>query len=316
MLQTAVAKPWPIVVAIGTASAWGLFWMPLRAFRDMGLPAAWATLMQFAVPLAVLLPAALWRVVRGKPTGVGQFVTGLLLGGSFALYSDGLLLTQVARVLILFYVTPVWSTLLEITIMRRSLDRSRILALVFGFGGLVAILGGTTFIPMPHNLGDAMALAAGLFWAIGTMRVRKTEGNMAIFEHIFSFFLYGGIVALLVALLPIEQFGPMPSLAILSSVFPWLLLTALGFLIPVMTGLLWSSQKIDPGRLGIFLQMEVVVGITSAAALSNEPFGPSEIAGTILVLSAGFVDVVGGQRHSGDRLSAASGPSRSLENKG
>ena len=281
----------------------------------MGLPAAWATLMQFVVPLAVLLPAALWRAGRGKSTGVSQFDTGLLLGGSFALYSDGLLLTQVARVLILFYVTPVWSTLLEMAVMRRRLDRSRIIALWLGFGGLVAILGGKTFVPVPNNLGDAMALFAGVIWAIGTMRVRQTGPNTAIFQHLFSFFLYGGVVALLIALLPIEQISPLPGVATLLSLLPWLLLTAVGFLIPVMAGLLWGSQKIDPGRLGILLQMEVVVGIISAAALSTEAFGASEIMGTILVIAAGFVDVVGGQRRSGNETASMLATRRSVDKK-
>jgi drug/metabolite transporter (DMT)-like permease len=294
--EVAVVKPWPVVVVVVAASAWGLYWIPIRAFRDMGLPAAWAALMQFALPLVVLTPVALWRAGRGKSSGIGQFDTGLLLGGSFALYSDGLLLTQVAHVLILFYVTPLWSTLLEIAVMRLRLDRSRIFALGLGFGGLVVILAGKTFLPIPRNLGDAMALLAGIIWAIGTMRVRQGGPNTAIFQHLFSFFLYGGVVALLITLLPIEEIGPAPDLATLSSSLPWLLLTAVGFLIPVMAGLLWGSQKIDPGRLGILLQMEVVVGITSAAALSQEAFGTSEILGATLVVAAGLVDVVGGQK--------------------
>ncbi|MEZ5789917.1 MAG: hypothetical protein R3D34_03670 [Nitratireductor sp.] len=72
-------------------------------------------------------------------------------------------------------------------------------------------------------------------------------------------------------------------------------------MIPVMWGLLWGSKHIDAGRLGILLQMEAVVGIGSAALLTDEPFGFVEITGTMLVVGAGVVDVLGG-RPKRDRL--------------
>ena len=49
----------------------------------------------------------------------------------------------------------------------------------------------------------------------------------------------------------------------------------------------------DPGRLGILLQMEAVVGIGSAALLTDEPFGVVEVLGTVLVVAAGVADIVG-----------------------
>jgi drug/metabolite transporter (DMT)-like permease len=75
-------------------------------------------------------------------------------------------------------------------------------------------------------------------------------------------------------------------------IVPWLVLLALVFLVPVMCALIWGSQRIDPGRLGIILQLEAVVGIVSAALLTNEPFGIAEIVGTIMVVGAGSTDVL------------------------
>ena len=147
-----------------------LFWIPLRAFEAAGLAAGWATLGQFVFPLLVLLPFAVQRVVIGRPTGAGDVLTGLFVGGSFALYFDSLLLTDVARALILFYITPAWSTLLEIVFMRRSLTKARLLALVLGFSGLLVILGGRSGVPVPQNLGDTMALISGMIFALGTLR--------------------------------------------------------------------------------------------------------------------------------------------------
>lgn len=285
----------PIIVVIVSASLWGLFWLPLRAFEDMGLSASWATLGQFVAPVLLLIPFAVRRAFRGRPTGLRQAAIGLLIGGAFALYAESLLLTEVARALILFYVTPVWSTLLEVTVLRHRFTRARALALVLGLAGLLVILGGRTGIPLPQNIGDVMALLSGVLWAIGSLRVRQA-GEAGMFEHLFSFFFYGGLLALALALLPVEAFGAPPDLAVLSSVAPWLVVTAIFFLIPVMWGILWGAQHLDPGRLGILLQLEAIVGILSAAVLTDEPFGLVEILGAVLVIGAGVTEVLGGQR--------------------
>ncbi len=293
----ASSQRWAVPVVVLAASAWGLFWLPLRAFEDAGLSAGWATLAQFATPVLVLVPAALWRFVRGRTTGIGEPAKGLLLGGAVALYAESVLLTEVARALILFYVTPVWSTLLEIAFMGRRLSAARAVALTLGLAGLLTILGGKTGVPLPRNLGDAMALLSGMIWAVGSMRVRTAPGS-GIFETVFAFFLYGSAVALAVALLPIAAVGTAPAWAELKPLLPWLLLAAIGFLIPVMWGLLWGAAHIDPGRLGILLQLEAVIGIGSAALLTDEPFGWVEALGTVLVISAGLVDVFGGRSSS------------------
>jgi drug/metabolite transporter (DMT)-like permease len=282
----------PIIITIIAASAWGLFWLPLRAFEENGLDAGWATLAIFATPVLLLMPLVLLRMTRNLPTGVGNATTGLLVGGAVALYSESVLHTDVARALILFYVTPVWSTILETTLLKRRLTASRIMALVFGLGGLVTILGGRTGVPVPQNVGDTLALLAGLVWACGSLQVRANP-SVGIVETVFSFFLYGSLAALVIALLPFEAKTQPPTWAELERLLPWLALAAAGFMIPVMWGLLWGSKHIDAGRLGILLQMEAVVGIGSAALLTDEPFGLVEITGTLLVVGAGVVDVLG-----------------------
>ncbi len=67
---------------------------------------------------------------------------------------------------------------------------------------------------------------------------------------------------------------------------------AVGILIPAMWGLYWGSRFVDPGRLGILLQIEALVGIGSAALFAAETFGYREAVGSILVISAGLIEVL------------------------
>jgi drug/metabolite transporter (DMT)-like permease len=100
-------------------------------------------------------------------------------------------------------------------------------------------------------------------------------------------------VAVSFTLLPLAELGTPPSFALVVTLAPWLLLAAAGFLIPVMWGIYWGSRNVDPGRLGILLQIEAVAGITSAALLAGEPFGAPQAIGAVLVIGAGLVEVIG-----------------------
>ncbi len=287
---------WPSVALVIAALAWGMFWLPLRAFEEAGLSAGWASVAQFVFPTALLAPLALWFRLRGRATGVARVFSGLCLGGAFALYADSLLLTEVARTLILFYVTPAWSTLLEIVFMGRRLTAARALAVVLGLAGLYVILGGDGGLPLPRNAGDWMALLSGILWAVGTLRLRLAGESASDFENVFGFFVYGALCALSLTLLPLPGLGTMPDAEQALRFLPWLLLVSVGFLIPVMFGLLWGSRQIDPGRVGILLQMEAICGILSAAALTDERFGWIEGIGAVLVLSAALVEILGNRR--------------------
>lgn len=285
-----------LVVAIASA-AWGLFWIPLRAFENYGLGPAWATLTQFLAPFAILVPFAVVRLVRKQPTGIQQYRTGLLIGAAVALYLESLLLTDVARALILFYAMPAWGTILEVALMGRPLTRWRVISLLLSLAGMLIILGVGDPRSFSMNLGDLMALLSGILFAYGAMRVRQAP-ETTVFEQIFAFFLYGSLAALALAMLPLAALGQPPAVEELIELAPWIILVAAGFLIPVMWGIYWGSRQVDPGRLGILLQIEAVVGIGSAALFAGEPFGIRQAIGAVLVISAGVVEVIGNRKNT------------------
>lgn len=279
-----------IIVAIA-AAIWGLFWIPLRAFEYHGLAPAWVILSQFIAPLAFIVPFAIQRLLRKQFTGIEQYGTGLLVGGGVVMYCESLLLTDVVRSLILFYAMPAWGTLVEVALMGRQFTLWRGLALILSLSGLLTILGLGDALSLSMNIGDLLALLSGIVFTFGAMRVRQTL-ETSVFEQVFAFFFFGSIVALGFSLLPLAALGQPPAFEQLITLTPWIVLMAVGILIPAMWGLYWGSRYVDPGRLGILLQLEAVVGISSAALLAGEPFGSREAIGAVLVISAGLIEVV------------------------
>ena len=68
----------------------------------------------------LLLPIAIWKGVKRKSTGFELPLTGLLLGGGFVCYALSFLLTDVVRALILFYMSPIWTTIFETLFLKKK----------------------------------------------------------------------------------------------------------------------------------------------------------------------------------------------------
>ena len=78
-------RPHAEIVVLAASAAWGLFWVPLRAFERRGLEPAFVTLAQFLTPLVIMAPFAVARLLRKQPAGFSQYRSGLLIGGAVAL---------------------------------------------------------------------------------------------------------------------------------------------------------------------------------------------------------------------------------------
>ena len=66
--------------------------------------------------------------------------------------------------------------------------------------------------------------------------------------------------------------------------------------IPTTAIIFWSPPKIGTGVFGILILSELVVGVISAALLTDEAFGWPQILGTAMILSAGILEVVANTR--------------------
>lgn len=270
---------------------WGLFWLPFRVLGEAGFAGGWASLVFYLGSMIVLIPFAIARRRRLRAAGIGLVFTGAVAGAAFSLYATALLLTEVVRVLLLFYLTPVWGTLLGWILLGERITRYRGAALVLGLAGLLVILGIEDGFPMPRNAGDWMALLAGMAWAWGSLRIYM-QPEVEAFETTFAFFAGGLLVTAVVAFLPLQANELSPAISMLAAAWPWLVLLIGVFGIPPVLMTLWGAARLTPGRVGILLMGEVAVGIVSAALWSGEPFGLREVVGATLIVGAAVVELM------------------------
>jgi len=268
---------------------WGLFWLLLRAFEDYGFTGAWPGLVVYCVCFILLLPFLPRRWHRLKAKAGTIFVMGLFMGTAFALYAASLIMTEVVRTLLLFYLTPVWSTLLGIFLLGERVTFGRVTALALGFMGLLVVLGLGEGFPWPRNLGDTFGLAAGMFWSYGTVKLFQDK-TVGTYELVLVFVVGGAAVLGFAVLFGGAVFGSAPSLNEFRNALPLMLLAGI-YTLPMFFLTIWPAKLISPARVGILLMGEVVVGVGSAALLSGEPFGLREAFGTLLILSAAAVEI-------------------------
>ena len=273
------------------AGMWGLFWIPQRALEAGGLTGGWATISQMVIPFVMLLPISLWRLYKGQSFGLEYPLIGLLFGGGIACYANSFLLTDVVRALILFYITPVWTTLFEIVFLRQIPRFYRYITLVLALSGVWIVFGQEGVIPLPHNSGDWIALLGGILIAASAVRmeIKKPEG---IYPILFSFFFYGGLFTLIQSYFLSDYLGDAPSIESWVAMMPWLILIAILFHIPTNIVILGAPSRIGAGIFSIIILFEIVVGTFSAAVLTDELIGWREILGSSFIIFAGLTEII------------------------
>ncbi len=271
---------------------WGLYWIPVRYFVDQGLEGPWPGIVMYAAALFALTPV-LWRAHKTLFKDWKALAqSGVFTGAAFSLFTISLVYTDVVRSILLFYLTPIWGTMLGYFFLKERLSPTRMLGLLCGLGGMFVVLGGEQGFPWPRNTGDWLALISGMTWALGTLGLYRAS-SVSVPGQVFAF-LTGALILSLVSV----PFGgglhsPIDQAETALSVLPVALLSVL-YTLPMIFLTIWPATQLTPARVGLLLMSEVVVGLLSAAMLSGEPFGVRELVGASLIVTAAFLEIVRG----------------------
>jgi len=282
------------------STLWGLYWLPLRLLEQAGLAGLWAIVLIYLGATATLLVLArqeLRSLRRFLAPMLGIGVTAAISGIAFSL---GVIQGEVARVLILFYLSPVWSVVLARVVLREPLARVTIPAVMLALvGAMMMLLSGDDSVWRGFGPADLLGLLAGFAFALTNVQLRGARTLPARLKNLAACYLVPPL-ATVVALV-----AGTPVVAPLSGV-----LASLG------VGLLWMSTMIAAVQYGVshlplqrssvLLLFELIVGAVSAALIAGEALGPSEVLGGVCIVLAGLAVV--GLRPIADRDGAGKTP--------
>ena len=279
------------IACVYSGVAWGLSWIPLRWLESIGVEGPWIGVVFFALQLCVVAPIAF---VRSKSIVVGSpdfHITTFFAGAGIAFYVIAVVYTNVIHAILLFYLTPIWSTFLARAVLKEPITNLRMIAIALGISGMLVIFKIDHEFTMTLRLGDFFALLSGFMWAVAAVRLRTDTRNDS-FELCYGFYLWGTLVCLIGALLPFGVMFNSPDLVALMPNLAWLLSFVLIIAFPGVLAAMWGPKFVDPGLVGILFMSEVVVGSITVAAWAGEPFGAREVLGIVLISSAGLLESI------------------------
>ena len=271
-----------LLIIFLASSFWGVLWVPMRHIEAMGLSGLWVVVLFHFLPAFAMLPL----IVRTAPSSGSDWrraaVAGTLMGAGFALYALGLVVASVTKTVILFYMTPIWSTVIAYFVLRERAGWGRWLAIAAALVGC-ALVTGVSRDELRFDPGDLLGLLSGLFWALGSVMIRRYDGLN--FVHVsFLQYLFGGIMALLAAL---YLGDPIPQLnAFLQAISPAFLASVVVFL-PSVLLIFRIMQYVSPGLVGILMLSEALVAAVSAAFWLGETLSSTQWIGVSAILTTG-----------------------------
>lgn len=272
----------PAISLLIGASLWGIIWYPLRLLEAGGLSGLWLTFLLYASALAASLPRS-HAGLRELWHAPGLAVTLMIAAGwtniAFVLaVLDG----NILRVLLLFYLSPLWTVLLGRVVLGERLARRSAASLALALSGVVTMLWNPALgWPWPEHATDWLALSSGLCFALSNVVVRKAEG-LSIVAKAAGVWL--GVVVLAGGIILFSSLPP-PAVA------PAVILGALGL---GLCGILFMTVLLQYGvthmpvqRSAVIMLFELVVGALSQQLLTDEIVTVREwLGGALIVLGA------------------------------
>ena len=268
------------------ALVWGLIWYPYRVLQDAGVSGTVATLMTYllAMVFGVFLLPRLWR----ERSTLGWWALILVLSAGWANlgYVLGMLHGEVMRVLLLFYLAPVWTILFSYWLLGERLNRYGYAVVVLSLGGALIMLWEPGFgQPVPQSISEWLGLSAGIGFALSNVTSRRAV-HLSVEVKAFSLWL-GTAFLTLPFLLWQGSFLEQVSMI---SVNSWVILALLGLvLFATSFAVQFGVTHLPANRAVVLFMFELVVAAFSSYFLADESMGLREWAGALLIVSASLL---------------------------
>jgi drug/metabolite transporter (DMT)-like permease len=280
----------PVLALVFNAFVWGVSWWPFRQLEQRGLHPLWATALIY---LMAVLFISLWRPRSWQQLwrAPALWVLVLASGTTNAAFNWGVTIGDVVRVVLLFYLMPLWAVLLARLLLGERLT------LLAGARVALALTGAATVLwpagggwPLPHTLAEVLGVLGGFAFALNNVMLRH-QAHQPELARALAMFVGGAAVAgaLAFALGTMALVPPPPPPAL-----PWLGgALALGalFLLSNLT-LQYGAARLRANATAVIMVIEVLFASVSAVALGAGQLSLPLVAGGLLIVSAALLAVL------------------------
>ena len=279
------------------ALVWGASWWPFRRLHEMGLHPLWATVLIYfiAVILIVALrPKALLEVLRAP----SLWVLVLAAGSTNATFNWGVVIGDVVRVVLLFYLMPLWSVLLARVLLKETITTAAALRVALALVGAAVVLWpdqplSWQSLPLPRSLPDWLGVVGGFSFALNNVMLRR-EAHRSEESRALAMFGGGMLVAGALAwMLAVGGQVPWPPTPAPS----WMLLALLMSVLFIVGNLAlqYGAARLSANVTAVVLVSEVVVASGTAVAFGAGTLNAQLLVGGCLIVLASVLSALQSQ---------------------
>ena len=285
----------PALAVLASTLLWGTIWIPVRQLNGIGWAQDLVIPASCVIAAIAMLPYLHLKRQWLEITGTRVWVLGLVFAIGMGMYMEALVRGNVARVVLLFYLMPVWAAIFGRVINGDQITFRRLSGIVLGLSGMAVIFYDGSGIPLPSGVSDYMALLSGIVWAWAFTYLDRVPTTTSTTGQVFCSMATIGPIFYMLSLLPGSRLsetvgglsnGPLPAEI-------WLASLGLVWLLPAVALTLFGAGRLQSSQVAIFLMLEVAISLASAALLLDEPFGMREMIGATLIISASFTEFTG-----------------------
>ena len=272
-----------VIALLYSASLWGLIWYPLRLLDDAGLSGVWSSLIMYLAAAVLVIPFCYQSRHEIRPNLARLSTLGLAAGITNVVFVVALIEGEVMRVMLLFYLSPLWTVLLGRWYLGEKLSPlAWLMFAVAMVGAMVMLWDSESGKPWPQVRADWLALIAGLGFSVNNVLARRL-GTVTMALRIGV--VWWGVVFVALAALLWQQ----ASIPIASSGAWWgaILLGLIG--VATMTvAVMYGLARMPVYRSSVIMLFELIVAAIAAWWLTNEVMTGREWFGGCLILLAAY----------------------------
>ena len=269
-----------------SSGVWGVPYLFIRVAVDAGVPPAFIAWARVALAAALLLPFALrrgaLRGLRGRSGAIAAYAA-CEIAVPFVLIAMGERYISSSLTAILIATMPLFVALLSLRLSTADQPTGlRLLGLVIGLGGVVALLGVDVAGRPTELLGAALVLVATLGYAAAPIIVSRRLADLDPLGPVAA-----SLTVSAIALLPAVLARPpqaIPASALWAIAVLGVVCTALGLVV-----FFQLIAEAGPSRASVITYINPLVAVLLGLVVLDEHLGAMSVAGLALILGGSWL---------------------------
>jgi drug/metabolite transporter (DMT)-like permease len=271
--------PLALVVA---ATTWGLVWYPYRLLEQAGLTGSVASVLTYLVAVPPLLLFALRRRLADPEERGLLIALALSAGWTNLAYVLAVIHGEVVRVMLLFYLAPLWTVPFARLLLNEHAGRIAWLVIVLALAGAWVMLAGDGGFPLPRGVAEWMGLSAGMGFALSNVLTRRLKAAPIALR---SLWVFVGVVV--VSTLYAGGEGATPNAVPLLDASGWWLVAIIALALLLATfSVQYGLAHTPANQAVVILLAELVVAALSSRWLAGEVMDMHEWTGGAMIVAA------------------------------